>query len=73
MKCEACGHEIVFAKVPNGKLYPFDAVTVLAYDLMEPLKKGDPWHASPVNLIYISHTLTCPAREDFAKRGVRDA
>ena len=71
--CRTCGAEIVWARMPSGKLSPFDAEPssaggwalgeaggeVRAQRLERAAGRGEPGH--------VSHFATCPQRDDHRR------
>ncbi len=58
--CKSCGKEIIWAKTPEGKNIPLDAVAPV-YDIT--LRDGI---ARKVSGVHVSHFSTCRKANDFS-------
>jgi hypothetical protein len=69
-KCRGCGKEILFAYGPYGKI-PLEAVKhVYTVQLGVIGMEATPVVPADGSQLYISHQLTCPKADQFAKKPV---
>lgn len=67
--CKACGAEILFVKMPSGKMNPVDIKPKMLITLSS---DGITGMYGKVEKCYESHFATCPKATNFRKKGGKE-